>query len=360
MTDAQSAPQTVSNTPLSVLDLAPVPEGATPTQALRNSRRLVRHVEALGFNRFWMAEHHNMTGIASAATAVALAYVGEGTHTIRLGAGGVMLPNHAPLAVAEQFGTLESLYPGRIDLGLGRAPGTDMATARTLRRTLVGDESRFPQDVGELQAYFAEVQPGQQVQAVPGGGLKVPLWILGSSTFGAELAAYLGLPFAFASHFAPAMLEPALAVYRAHFRPSAQLQAPHAMLGLSVFAADTDAEAALLASSQQQAFVNLRTGRPGPLPPPAPDYVEGLHPQLRGLIEDYMSCAVIGGPETVHKGLQAFIARSGADELMITCNMFDFDKRLRSYEIIAEISELTPPSSSGRPEAEPEDPAAQA
>ena len=328
---------TALKTPLSVLDLAPVPRGSTPADALHNSRALVRHVEALGFTRFWMAEHHNMVGIASAATSVALAYVAEGTSIIRLGAGGVMLPNHAPLAIAEQFGTLESLYPGRIDLGLGRAPGTDQGAARALRRTLVGDEGRFPQDVAELQAYFAEVQPGQAVQAVPGGGLKVPLWILGSSTFGAELAAYLGLPFAFASHFAPAMLDQAAAIYRAHFRPSEQLQKPYFMAGLSVFAADTDAEAALLASSQQQAFVNLRTGRPGQLPPPEPDYVQNLHPQLKGLIDEYLACAIVGGPEKVREGLQAFIARTGADELMITCNMFDFEKRLRSYEIVADV-----------------------
>ena len=321
--------------PFSVLDLSPVPQGSTPGQALRNSRRLAAHVEALGFNRFWMAEHHNMTGIASAATAVALGYVAEGTTTIRLGAGGVMLPNHAPLTIAEQFGTLETLYPGRIDLGLGRAPGTDMATARALRRTLVGDENRFPDDVLELMAYFAEVQPGQAVRAVPGAGLKVPIWILGSSTFGAQVAAALGLPFGFASHFAPAMLEQAVAIYRARFQPSEQLQRPHVMLGLNVFAADTDEQAELLASSQQQAFVNLRTGRPGRLPPPVPGYMANLDPALKGLLSEYLSCAVIGGPDKVRAGLQAFIARTGADELMITCNMFDFEARLRSFEITA-------------------------
>lgn len=319
--------------PFSVLDLAPVPQGSNPGQALRNSRRLARHAETLGYHRFWMAEHHNMTGIASAATAVALAYVGEDTSTIRLGAGGVMLPNHAPLIIAEQFGTLESLYPGRIDLGLGRAPGTDVATARALRRTLVGDESRFPQDVAELMAYFAPVQPGQAVQAVPGAGLKVPIWILGSSTFGAELAAYLSLPFAFASHFAPALLDQAIAVYRSRFRPSEHMQRPYVMLGLNVFAADTDEEAALLASSQQQAFVNLRTGRPGPLPPPEPGYLDRLDPQQRSLLDSYLSCAVIGGPDTVRDGLTDFLARTGADELIISTAMFDFDKRLRSIEL---------------------------
>jgi luciferase family oxidoreductase group 1 len=278
-----------------------------------------------------------MTGIASAATAVALAYVGEDTSTIRLGAGGVMLPNHAPLTIAEQFGTLESLYPGRIDLGLGRAPGTDMATARALRRTLVGDESRFPQDVAELMAYFAPVQQGQAVQAVPGAGLNVPIWILGSSTFGAELAAYLSLPFAFASHFAPAMLEQAIALYRSRFRTSERMGRPYVMLGLNVFAADTDEQAALLASSQQQAFVNLRTGRPGPLPPPEPGYLERLDPPLRSLLDSYLSCAVIGGPDTVREGLAAFVARTGADELIVCCSTFDFEERLRSLEITAKV-----------------------
>jgi len=335
--------------PLSVLDLAPVPLGSNVGAALKNSRQLARQAEALGFHRFWMAEHHNMTGIASAATSVALAYVAEDTRTIRLGAGGVMLPNHAPLAIAEQFGTLESLYPGRIDLGLGRAPGSDMATARALRRTLAGDVDRFPQDVTELMAYFAPVQPGQQVQAVPGGGLKVPLWILGSSTYGAELAAYLGLPFAFASHFAPAMMDQALMLYRRHFRPSEQLKAPYAMLGLSLFAADTDDEAALVASSQQQAFVNMRTGRPGPLPPPAPNYLRDLEPQLRGLLDDYMSLAVVGGPDTVREGLAAFIARTQADEVMITSATFDPAQRLRSFEIVADVHGLASPTLSLSP-----------
>jgi luciferase family oxidoreductase group 1 len=257
-----------------------------------------------------------------------------------------MLPNHAPLAIAEQFGTLASLYPGRIDLGLGRAPGSDMATARALRRTLNGDVDRFPQDVLELMAYFKPAEPNQGVQAVPGAGLEVPLWILGSSTYGAELAAYLGLPFAFASHFAPAMLDQALAVYRNNFRPSEQLKAPYVMLGLSLFAADDDATAALLASSQQQGFVNLRTGRPGPLPPPQSNYLNDLAPQVRALLDDYMSLAVIGGPETVRRGLQAFIARTEADELMITSAMFDPAARLRSFEIVAEVAGMTAPASS--------------
>ena len=323
--------------PLSILDLSPVPLGSTPADALRNSRRLAAHAEALGFHRFWMAEHHNMTGIASAATAVALGYVAEGTSTIRLGAGGVMLPNHAPLVIAEQFGTLAALYPGRIDLGLGRAPGTDTPTARALRRTLVGDESRFPQDVLELMSYFAAAQPGQQVQAVPGAGLNVPLWILGSSTYGAQLAAHLGLPFAFASHFAPAMMDQALAIYRASFRPSGQLDTPYAMLGLSVFAAPTDEEARLLASSQQQAFVNLRLGTPGPLPPPQEGFLDSLPPQARAMLDSALSCAVVGGPDTVRAGLDAFVARTGADELMITCSTFDPEARLRSFAIAAEV-----------------------
>jgi len=323
--------------PLSVLDLAPVAQGSNPGQALRNSRRLARHAETLGYHRFWMAEHHNMTGIASAATAVALAYVGEDTSTIRLGAGGVMLPNHAPLTIAEQFGTLESLYPGRIDLGLGRAPGTDMATARALRRTLVGDESRFPQDVAELMAYFAPVQQGQAVQAVPGAGLNVPIWILGSSTFGAELAAYLSLPFAFASHFAPAMLEQAIALYRSRFRTSERMGRPYVMLGLNVFAADTDEQAALLASSQQQAFVNLRRGRPGKLPPPVAEFDLSLDPAAGAMLARALACSVVGGPGTVRQDLRAFVAATNADELMVTTQIFDHGARKRSFEILADV-----------------------
>ena len=323
-------------TALSVLDLSPIPLGSTPGEALRNSRRLAQHAETLGYRRFWMAEHHNMVGIASAATAVALGFVAEGTQSIRIGSGGIMLPNHAPLQIAEQFGTLESLYPGRIDLGLGRAPGTDMATARALRRTLVGDEGRFPQDVAELQAYLRPAQPGQPVQAVPGAGLNIPIWILGSSTFGAQLAALMGLPFAFASHFAPAMLDQALAVYRARFQPSDALDKPYVMVGASLFAADTDDEAALVASSQQQSFVNLRTGRPGPLPPPRQGYLDSLEPHARALLDEYLSCAIVGGPAKVRDGLAALIARTGADEVMITSNAFDFDARLRSFELAAQ------------------------
>jgi luciferase family oxidoreductase group 1 len=320
-------------THLSVLDLAPVAQGSDPGQALRNSLDLARHAEALGYRRYWLAEHHNMTGIASAATSVAIGFVAGGTSTIRVGAGGIMLPNHAPLAIAEQFGTLEALYPGRIDLGLGRAPGSDQLTARAMRRTLVGDEDRFPQDVAELQAYFRVAVPGQAVQAVPGAGLNVPLWILGSSTFGAQLAAYMGLPFAFASHFAPAQLEAALAFYRGGFRPSAQLDKPYVMLGVMAAAADTDEEARLLFSSTQQAFVNLRSGRPGLLPPPIEGYEETLEPQHRHILADVLSRAVVGSPDTVRAGLRAFAEKHGADELMITSQIFDHAARKRSYEL---------------------------
>jgi luciferase family oxidoreductase group 1 len=320
-------------THLSVLDLAPVAQGSDPGQALRNSLDLARHVEALGYRRYWLAEHHNMIGIASAATSVAIGFIAGGTNTIRVGAGGIMLPNHAPLAIAEQFGTLEALYPGRIDLGLGRAPGSDQLTAHALRRTLSGDVDRFPQDVAELQAYFRPAVPGQAVQAVPGAGLNVPLWILGSSTFGAQLAAYMGLPFAFASHFAPAQLEAALAFYRQGFRPSEQLDKPYVMLGVNVTAADTDEEARLLFSSTQQAFVNLRSGRPGLLPPPLEGYEETLEPQHRHILADVLARAVVGSPQTVRAGLRAFAEQHGADELMLTSQIFDHAARKRSYEI---------------------------
>ena len=320
-------------THLSVLDLAPVAQGSDPGQALRNSLDLARHAEALGYRRYWLAEHHNMTGIASAATSVAIGFVAGGTSTIRVGAGGIMLPNHAPLAIAEQFGTLEALYPGRIDLGLGRAPGSDQLTAQAMRRTLVGDVDRFPQEVAELQAYFRPAVPGQAVQAVPGAGLNVPLWILGSSTFGAQLAAYMGLPFAFASHFAPAQLEAALALYRGGFRPSEQLDKPYVMLGVMAAAADTDEEARFLFSSTQQAFVNLRSGRPGLLPPPIEGYEATLEPQHRYILDDVLSRAVVGSPQTVKAGLAAFAEKHGADELMLTSQIFDHEARKRSYEL---------------------------
>ena len=321
---------------MSVLDLSPIVEGGDAGQALRNTLDLARHAERWGYHRFWLAEHHNMPGVASAATAVAIGYVAGGTSTIRVGAGGIMLPNHAPLVVAEQFGTLASLFPGRIDLGLGRAPGSDQITAHALRRTLASDPEAFPQDVLELMAYFRPAQPGQQVQAVPGAGLKVPIWILGSSLFGAQLAATLGLPYAFASHFAPGQMMEAVELYRRRFRPSEQLAHPYVMLGLNVFAAETDGAARLLVTSLQQAFVNLRRGRPQPLQPP----VEGFESQLtaadRSMLEQALSCSVVGSPETVRRGLEAFVARTGADELMVTSQIFDHAARLRSFEIAAE------------------------
>ena len=325
--------------PFSVLDLAPIVQGGDARQSFHNSRALAQHAERLGYNRFWLAEHHNMPGIASAATAVVIGYVAEGTSTIRVGAGGVMLPNHAPLTIAEQCGTLASLYPGRIDLGLGRAPGTDQLTAHALRRSLAGDVDSFPQDVVELQSYFREPQPGQKVAAYPGAGLEVPIWMLGSSTFGAQLAAMLGLPYAFASHFAPAQMMQAVELYRRNFRPSEQLDRPYVMLGFNVFAAETDEEARLLRTSVQQAFVQLRTGRPTQLPPPVEGYEESLDPGARAMLDQALSCSAVGSPETVRRELGAFIARTGADELMITSQIFDHQARLRSYAIAAEARE---------------------
>jgi luciferase family oxidoreductase group 1 len=322
--------------PFSVLDLSPIVQGGDAGGALRNSIDLARRAERLGFNRYWLAEHHNMPGIASAATAVALAHVAQATSTIRVGAGGVMLPNHAPLVIAEQFGTLAALHPGRIDLGLGRAPGSDAVTARALRRTLNSDPDAFPQDVLELLGYFQTPAAGQRVRAFPGAGLDVPVWILGSSLFGAQVAAEFGLPFAFASHFAPDLLAPAVQIYRQRFRPSARLAQPHAMLGLSVIAADTDAEATRLATSQKQAFLSLRRGYPIPLPPPVSDFDDRLEPMERTMLDSVLACAVVGSPETIRDGLAAFIARTGADELMITAQIFDHDARVRSFEIVAE------------------------
>jgi luciferase family oxidoreductase group 1 len=322
-------------TPLSVLDLSPIVQGGDAAQSLRNSLDLARHAERLGYRRYWLAEHHNMPGVASAATAVAIGYIASGTSTIRVGAGGVMLPNHAPLMVAEQFGTLAALYPGRIDLGVGRAPGTDPLTARALRRTLAGHVDDFPHDVMELIGYFRPAQPNQPVRAIPGAGLEVPVWILGSSLYGAQLAAALGLPYAFASHFAPADLDQALALYRARFQPSEQQGSAYAMPGVTVVAAETDAEARWLFSSLQQAFVNLRSGRPGPLPPPVENYEAGLDPRAKAILDDALACAIVGGPETVKAGLKAFVARTGADELMITAQVFDHAARVRSFEIAA-------------------------
>lgn len=322
-------------TALSVLDLSPIVEGSNASQSLANSLDLARHAERLGYKRYWLAEHHNMPGIASAATAVVIAHVAGGTKTIRVGAGGIMLPNHAPLVIAEQFGTLAALHPGRIDLGLGRAPGTDMGTARALRRNLEASDN-FPQDVVELMGYFQPAEEGQRIHAVPGEGQKVPVWILGSSLYGAQLAALLGLPYAFASHFAPAELDHALDIYRSRFQPSEQLDKPYVMLGLNVFAAPTDAEAKLLFTSLEQAFVNLRAGRPGRLPPPVEGYDQTLEPMAKTMLGQALSCAVVGSPETVRQGIDAFVRRTGADELMVTAQIFDHAARVRSFEILAE------------------------
>ncbi|MCP3136435.1 LLM class flavin-dependent oxidoreductase [Pyxidicoccus xibeiensis] len=323
--------------PFSILDLSPITQGSTATQALRNSRDLARHAERWGYQRFWLAEHHNMTGIASAATSVVIGYVAEGTSTIRVGAGGIMLPNHSPLVIAEQFGTLEALFPGRIDLGLGRAPGTDPRTAMALRRDLAGSSDSFPQDVMELLGYFEPVTPGQAVRAVPGAGLEVPVWLLGSSTFSAQLAAALGLPFAFASHFAPDQLMTALRVYRSQFRPSRYLERPYAMAGLNVFAADTEEEARRMATSIQQQFVALRRGTPGPLLPPV-DSMEGRWSELeRAGTEHALAYTVVGTPDTVRHGVKAFLQQTGVDELMVTAQAYDHTARLHSFEIVAHV-----------------------
>jgi len=323
--------------PFSVLDLAPVAQGATPAQALRNSRNLAQHAEKHGFKRFWLAEHHGMKGIASAATAVVIGFVADGTEKIRVGSGGIMLPNHAPLVIAEQFGTLASLYPDRIDLGLGRAPGTDQLTARALRRDLSSRAEEFPRDVQELQAYFAPAVEGQALRAIPGEGLRVPLWILGSSLYGAQVAAALGLPYAFASHFAPDEMMRALEVYRANFEPSEQLQKPYAMLTVNVFAADTDAEAQRHFSSLQQAFLNLRRGRPGQVPPPIDDIESFWSPSEKAGVEHALACSFVGSDDTIEKGLRDFLARTRPNELMIAGHFFDHAARLRSLEITATV-----------------------
>ena len=324
--------------PFSVLDLAPITQGGDAATSLRNTLDLARHAERLGYRRFWLAEHHNMPGIASAATAVVIAHVAGGTRTIRVGAGGIMLPNHAPLIVAEQFGTLESLFPGRIDLGLGRAPGTDHATARALRHTLVSDPEAFPQDILELMSYFAP-REGQTVRAVPGSGLDVPIYILGSSLFGARVAAAFGLPFAFASHFAPAMMMQALETYRGGFRPSDRLPAPYTILGVNVVGAETDAEARFLASSGREAFASLRRGVPIALPPPSAAFEKDVVPFGQLPVEEITSVAMVGSPPTVSQGLQDFITRTRADEIMIVSHIYDHAKRVRSYEIAADVRE---------------------
>nr|ART38255.1 F343 [uncultured bacterium]ART40960.1 L427 [uncultured bacterium] len=323
--------------PFSILDLAPVPVGSDTGQALRNTVALAQHAERWGFNRYWLAEHHGMAGIASAATAVVIGQVAAATTRIRVGAGGIMLPNHAPLVIAEQFGTLATLFPGRIDLGLGRAPGTDQITARALRRNLAASAEEFPQDVMELMAYLGPPDPTQPVRAIPGEGTQVPVWILGSSLFGAQLAAALGLPFAFASHFAPGQMQQAVDVYRTQFRPSQQRQSPYVMVGYNVFAADTDEQAQLLASSMQQAFVALRSGRPGKLPPPVPGYLNSLSPMERSMLDQVLSCSAIGAPDTVQARMASFIEQVQPDELIITSQMFDHPARLHSYEIVAAV-----------------------
>ena len=319
----------------SILDLAPIPEGSDAARALRNTADLAQHAERWGYRRFWLAEHHNMPGIASAATAVVIGHVASATSTIRVGAGGIMLPNHAPLVIAEQFGTLATLFPDRIDLGLGRAPGTDRKTSQALRRNLDGDIDAFPRDVIELQRYFQEPEPGQRVRAIPGAGLEVPLWILGSSMFGAQLAAALGLPYAFASHFAPAALMPAIEAYRSRFQPSVQLSEPYVMVGLNVFAAETGEEARLLRTSSQQSILRLRRGMPGQLPPPISNFEDGLSAAERQLLEQSQLCTVVGAPKVVRGGIEEFVERTGADEVMMVSHIYDHRARLRSFELAA-------------------------
>jgi luciferase family oxidoreductase group 1 len=331
---------------VSVLDLSPITEGSDAADALRRSLDLARHAERLGFKRFWIAEHHNMPGIASAATAVVIAHVAGGTNTIRVGAGGVMLPNHAPLIVAEQFGTLESLFPGRIDLGLGRAPGTDPRTAHALRRTLASDPDAFPQDVLELLSYF-EPPDGQTIRAVPGSGLRVPLFILGSSLFGAQVAAAIGLPFGFASHFAAQQMIPALDIYRSRFTasPVAQIERPYVLLGVNIVAAATDGQARFLASSGRQAFTSLRAGMPIRLPPPSREWEKAVEPFDPSRLESAGSVSMVGSRETIAAGLAAFVERMRPDELIVVSHIYDHDARVRSYEIVADVARDVVPGS---------------
>ena len=323
--------------PFSILDLSPIPKGQTAALALRNSLELAQHAEGLGYRRFWLAEHHNMPGIASAATSIVIAHVAGGTKSIRVGSGGIMLPNHSPLIIAEQFGTLASLYPGRIDLGLGRAPGTDMMTARALRRDMQDSAEQFPQDVQELQYYFSDVPVGPSVCAVPGAGLEVPIWLLGSSLYSAQLAAMLGLPFAFASHFAPDLLRQAFEIYRSRFEPSRQLERPYAMLGANVLAADTDAQARRQFSSQQQSFINLRRGMPTQVPPPIDDINTYWSPAEKAMVDRALAVSFVGSPDTIERGLADFLDELRPDELMITAHIHDQVARLRSIELIAQV-----------------------
>ncbi|MFI4869348.1 MAG: LLM class flavin-dependent oxidoreductase [Steroidobacterales bacterium] len=322
--------------PFSILDLSPIVEGASATDALRNTLELARHAEALGYRRFWLAEHHNMPGIASAATAVVIGHVAAGTRSIRVGSGGVMLPNHAPLVIAEQFGTLASLYPDRIDLGLGRAPGTDPLTARALRRELAGSADQFPQDVQELQSYF-DAPPGQVTRAIPGAGLKVPIWLLGSSLFSAQLAAALGLPFAFAAHFAPELLLPALSIYRTRFQAARALERPYAMVCVNLIVADSDAAARRLFTSHQQAFTQLRRGRPGPLPPPIDDIESYWSPAEKAMVEQSMQYSFVGSSASVEHALRAFLDQVAVDELMINVHVYDQVARRHSLTLSAAI-----------------------
>lgn len=322
-------------TRLSFLDLVPVVEGGSLGSALASAAEIAAHCDALGYHRYWVAEHHGMPGIGGAATSVVLAHVGAHTSRIRIGSGGIMLPNHAPLQIAEQFGTLDALYPGRIDLGLGRAPGSDQRVARAMRRTLHSDPNAFPRDVMELQAYFAG-DPDLGFIATPGAGANVEMWILGSSTFGAQLAAALGLPYGFASHFAPGMMDQAIAIYREHFRPSEYLDKPKVMVGFNIFAADTAEEARLVASSMQQGFIALRTGQPGKVRPPVPGFYESLPPGAQAMLDDVLSVSSIGTGEQVARDLDALIRRTGADEIIVTSQIYDMEARKRSIAIAAE------------------------
>ena len=327
-------------TQFSVLDLAPVIEGGTAAQSLANSLSLAQATEEWGYKRYWIAEHHNIPGIASSATSVVIGHIAAGTQRIRVGAGGIMLPNHSPLVVAEQFGTLASLFPDRIDLGLGRAPGTDQVTWQALRRHATTDVNEFPRDVVELQHYFKDPQAGQRVVATPGAGTNVPIWILGSSLFGAQLAAMLGLPFAFASHFAPAALDQAITIYREKFEPSEQLAEPYVMLGYNICAATTDEEAGYLRTSSLQSFVNLRRGVPGMLPPPVEGYEEQLSGAEQAMVQDLSRCAAVGSPTSVKSQIEAFLEETQADELIIVSSVYEHEARLRSYEITADIVNL--------------------
>jgi luciferase family oxidoreductase group 1 len=335
MTQDDTSRYTSRMIPLSILDVTAVPEGSTTADALHNARDLAQHAERWGYHRLWVAEHHNMQSIASAATSIVIAHLANATTSIRLGSGGIMLPNHAPLVIAEQFGTLATLFPGRIDLGLGRAPGTDPRTAQALRRNMNSSVDNFPNDVLELQFYLKPAEPGQAVVATPGAGTEVPLWILGSSLYGAELAAMLGLPFAFASHFAPAYMEQAIALYRKNFEPSEQLDQPYVMLGYNVFAADTNEEAQLLQTTMMQTFVRLRRGTQGKLAPPQAGYFDTLTPQEQHMLTDMLRCSAVGDRNTVAEAMGAFVAATGADELMLMSSIHDHQQRLRSFEIAA-------------------------